>query len=78
MKIKSKSKCDLLTEEIIGQIVQGVYRPGDKLPPENELIAAYQVSRVTVRESLKKLSAMGIVSICQGDGTFINHFNLRS
>lgn len=66
-----KFKYDIIAEQIIHEISAGKYRPGDKLPPESELISLYDVSRVTLRESLKKLSMMGIVEILQGDGTYI-------
>jgi len=45
---------------------------GDKLPPENVLAERFGVSRVTLRESFKQLSAMGVISIRQGEGTFVN------
>ncbi len=77
-KIKTKNKCDAVTEEIINLIVGKTFKPGERLPPENELVEMFGVSRVTVRESLKRLSTMGIVSIYQGDGTFVNSFNLQN
>lgn len=77
-KIKSKSKCDMVVDEIIRLIADKIYRPGDKLPTENELVERFGVSRVTIRESLKKLNSMGVVSIRQGDGTFVKDFDLTS
>ena len=77
-KIKALSKCDMITEELIKLIANKTYRPGDKLPTEPELVETFGVSRVTVRESLKTLSSMGIISIRQGEGTFVNTFNLNS
>lgn len=47
------------------------YKPGDRLPPENELVQMFSVSRMTVREAISKLSAVGIVDVRQGDGTFV-------
>jgi len=77
-KVRTKNKCDVVTEEIINLIVSRTFKPGEKLPTENELVELFGVSRVTVRESLKRLSSMGIVSIYQGDGTFVNTFNLTN
>nr|WP_319489285.1 FadR/GntR family transcriptional regulator [uncultured Caproiciproducens sp.] len=77
-KIKNKNKCDAVTEEIINLIVSKTLKPGERLPPENELVKMFGVSRVTLRESLKRLSTMGIVSIYQGDGSFVNSFNLKN
>jgi GntR family transcriptional regulator len=48
------------------------YRPGDQLPSEPELAAAYSVSRATVREALQSLENEGIVRRVHGSGTFVN------
>ena len=44
----SKSKYEQIQTELSLQIRQGMLRPGDKLPSEQELAAAYGVSRLTV------------------------------
>ncbi len=45
--------------------------PGDKLPNEMEIANGLGVSRGTVREALKILSAYGIIEIKVGNGTYI-------
>jgi GntR family transcriptional repressor for pyruvate dehydrogenase complex len=67
-----------LTEEIVKRIIALVndLRPGDKLPTERELIAAFRVGRSSVREALKILSAIGVVRIVSGAGTFVGEGNL--
>jgi DNA-binding GntR family transcriptional regulator len=47
------------------------YRPGDRLPAEPELAAAYGVSRATMREALQALAASGLVRRMHGVGTFV-------
>ncbi len=42
-------------------IVSGHYRPGELLPKEPDLIAEYQVSRTSLRESMKVLEAKGLI-----------------
>ena len=74
--MNAKSKCSLIVDDILAKIVNRVYAAGDRLPPESELCEAYGVSRVTVRESLKKLEMMDVISIEQGRGTFVNQTNL--
>ena len=49
----------------------GELKPGDKLPTEMELIAAFQVSRNTVREAIRTLIAYGVVEIRRPEGTFV-------
>lgn len=77
-KIDKKTKCDLVTEGILRMITDEPYRPGSLLPTEAEFCQIFSVSRVTVRESLKRLSNMGVISICQGEGTYVNELTIPS
>jgi GntR family transcriptional repressor for pyruvate dehydrogenase complex len=77
-KIKSKNKCEMVVDELLKSISSGVYAVGERLPSENILAEQMGVSRVTIRESLKKLSMMNIVSIKQGEGTFVKEVSLDS
>jgi len=52
-------------------IISGRFKSGMKLPNEYELIEEFKVSRNSLREAIKILSAMGIVEIRRGDGTYI-------
>jgi DNA-binding GntR family transcriptional regulator len=54
-----------LAEEIAG----GRPPVGALLPPEQELVARFGVSRATVREALRRLRAMGLVAAMHGVGT---------
>src|SRR5690349_13555237 len=47
-------------------IAAGHLSAGDRLPPERELAAHFQVSRTSVREALRVLEALGIVSVRRG------------
>lgn len=60
-----------IINEIVDSIIKGNYRAGMKLPNEFELIEQMQVSRNSLREAMKILSAMGIVEIKRGDGTYV-------
>lgn len=46
--------------------------PGDRLPSEMELAKMLSVSRGSIREAMKILSAFGIIQIKRGDGTYIS------
>lgn len=65
-----------LSEGIVNQIMQtinnGDLKPGDKLPPERELSTAFAVSRTVVRDALKTLVGLGVVTIRHGMGAYIN------
>lgn len=54
-------------------IVKGDLKPGDKLPSERELAATLNVSRASVREAVKMLSAEGFVEVKHGQGIFISN-----
>ena len=51
------------------QILAGRLLPGDRLPPERELGVQLNVSRSVVREAIKRLQSLGLVSSIQGSGT---------
>lgn len=53
------------------QIAEGIYRPGDQLPSEAQLVAQFGVSPMTVRRAINLLLSRGIVSTAQGKGTFV-------
>ncbi|TDD60691.1 FadR family transcriptional regulator [Kribbella antibiotica] len=64
-------RSDELASAIADLIIERNLQPGDPLPTENVLMADFQVSRNSVRESLKALQAHGIVEIRHGYGTFV-------
>ena len=52
-------------------VEEGRYPPGSKLPNENELSEALEVSRTTLREAVSCLVAQGVLEIRRGKGTFV-------
>lgn len=55
-------------EQIQQQIASGRLSPGDRLPGERELAEYLDVSRAGVREALRVLEAMGVISAGVGSG----------
>jgi hypothetical protein len=49
----------------------GRFRPGDRLPPEQELAGMLGVSRGTLRSALRRLEEAGEIVRRQGSGTFV-------
>ena len=71
-----QTKSEFVAEQLKKKIISGEYASGDKLPVEAELCQSFGVSRITVREAMKKLSTMGLVEIKQGKGTFVKSVDL--
>lgn len=53
------------------RIRQGQYPPGSRLPSESALAQELEVSRSTVRLSLSRIEALGLIVRKQGDGTYV-------
>ncbi len=52
-------------------------RPGDPVPTEAELCERLGVSRSSVREAIRTLSALDIVDVRHGTGTFVGDLSLE-
>lgn len=52
-------------------ILRAELAPGERLPSESELIARFGVSRITVRQALAELQAIGLVRTVNGKGSFV-------
>ena len=61
-----------LAESLERRIKDGDLKPGDALPPENELSKQLGVSPVTVKNGLKILVDKGLIRRISGRGTFIS------
>jgi GntR family transcriptional repressor for pyruvate dehydrogenase complex len=53
-------------------ISEGALVAGSRLPSERELAENFQVSRSSLRQALKVLEIMGVISQRVGDGTYLN------
>ena len=49
----------------------GMYKPGDRLPSEQELASSLGVGRSAVREAVRELLALNVLEIRPGRGTFV-------
>lgn len=75
MGLERIGSTDTLVKEIIVQlsqaIIEGDFKPGDKLPSEAELCEQLGVGRNSLREAIRMLNAMGVVETKRGQGTFL-------
>ena len=70
-RVETKRKYVAVAEQILRAIKHGVYKVGDKLPPERDLADQMGVSRNSVREALSALQVLGVVQSRTGDGTYV-------
>jgi GntR family transcriptional regulator, transcriptional repressor for pyruvate dehydrogenase complex len=71
--IQTSTAAQQIAEQIRIGILKGQLRPGHRLPSEADLAAEYAVSRGTIRETMKLLSATQLVESSRGagGGTFV-------
>ena len=64
-----------VSDEVVNQIksliIEGKLKPGDRLPPERELIKQFGVSRPSLREALNSMEAMGFLEATHGNRTIV-------
>ena len=73
--IKKQSMSAQVIDHILSKIEGGELKPGDKLMNERDFAESLGISRVPLREAICALTALGILTSRQGDGTFVNSFN---
>jgi len=78
MAATAKPMYQQLKDLIIGRISNGELRPSDRVPSENELVEAMNVSRMTANRALRELTDEGFVKRIAGRGTFVADFRARS
>jgi GntR family transcriptional regulator len=63
-----------IATELRQAIDAGDYRPGDRLPGENDLMARYDIARMTARQALGVLVQEGVAVARRGSGVFVRDF----
>lgn len=69
---KSSLLYQQIYEDIRSSIEMGTYKPGDKIPSEQELCGEFGASRITVRRAVEELCNNGFLIKRQGIGTFVS------
>jgi DNA-binding FadR family transcriptional regulator len=75
MSVTSIDKQNIVDEvyaQIKHNIVNGIWKPGDKIPSEHDLCQMFKVSRVSVRSAIQKMRAIGIITTRHGQGSFVS------
>ena len=78
MSASAKPRYQQVKDLIITRISNGDLGPRDRVPSENELVEAMNVSRMTANRALRELTDEGYVERVAGRGTFVADFRARS
>lgn len=62
---------EAIVESLKERITSGEFEPGAQFPSEQQLQKQYAISRLTLREALARLAALGIIRIQHGKGAFV-------
>ena len=71
--ISRRSLADSLAGRIQSLIGSGRYTIGERLPSIAQMARDYNVGPPTLREALKKLEALGLVSVRHGSGVYVRN-----
>ena len=71
------SRSDVTLDAVKSYILSNNLVPGDPLPTEAQMCQELGVSRTSIREALRKLEALDIVTRQQGKGTFVGSMSLK-
>ena len=77
-RLEATGRADGVFEQLRSHILTGVLPPGSRLPNERELAARLGVNRSSVREAVKRLQGLELVSVRHGQGTFVREFSESS
>lgn len=69
---QSRNLSSILAHVLSERITSGALQPGQKLPPEAQVMAEHGVSRTVVREAISQLQTRGLVITRHGIGSFVS------
>lgn len=73
MEMLKQTKYIMIQNAIIEDITNGVYKNGELLPSEYELIEKYSVSRITIRRAIDELHRLDYIEKSQGKRCIIKN-----
>ncbi len=69
--MKKKSLYEMIYDDLLGQIKEGKYTQGSRLPSEKDLADSYRVSRITSKKALERLAEEDFIVRMPGKGSFV-------
>jgi len=70
-KIRQRTVVAQVMEHIRRMIASGAYRPGDKIPTEQQLAEQFGIGRSSIREAIKIFNYLGILESRTARGTYL-------
>ena len=70
--LKKTNLSEAVSQSLLALISKGELEPGAKLPSEAQLCITLGVSRTAVREGIKALAGINVLTVFPGKGTFVN------
>jgi len=69
--LNRRKAADIVHDRIREMILSGQWKVGERIPAEPALCTMFGVSRVTIREATHRLTGQGLLTVRQGDGTYV-------
>ena len=73
--IQKESFVEQVYQQMLQLLRSGDWKPGCRIPSEASLAEQFNVSRVTIRQALQKLKALGLVESISGSGSYIRQIS---
>lgn len=74
-KVGRAQAADAVMDQLVAQIRRGDVTIGQRLPPESTLARAFGVSRPVVREALRGMRSLGLITSRAGSGSYVSDAN---
>src|SRR5256885_2352042 len=68
-----RPKYQIVLDQLLQDLGDGRYRPGQKFPSEAALVTRFRVSRITVGHAVRELQRRGLIDRVAGSGTYVRN-----
>lgn len=70
-RVKTESLRNQVYAQLKARLLEGAWKPGEKIPSESQLCDQFGVSRVTVRAAIQQLEILGLLETRHGGGSYV-------
>lgn len=74
-KIARDGVSDQVYRQLRDNVLNGVWKAGDKIPSENQLVMLFGVSRASIRMAIQRMITLGLLESRVGNGTYVKLFS---